>query len=122
MRRFYEAQAKGALDVLEQLLAPAFVDHSLLPEQDPGREGYIQSTAEERGTFSNIRYIIEEQVAKGEKVMTRATMKRVHDRGEFRGVAPTGRELTTSGIVGDTPRDTLVVRRGGLGKRTISPF
>ena len=39
VRRFY-------LDTLEELLAPDFVNHSLLPGQDPGREGYILSVTE----------------------------------------------------------------------------
>src|SRR5919202_1352885 len=99
VRRFFEAQAKGDLDTLEELLAPDFVDHSLLPDQDPGREGFIHSVAKEQAAFSNIRYIIEEQVAEGEKVMTRITMKRLHDRGEALGVAPTGMEIRTSAIV-----------------------
>jgi serine phosphatase RsbU (regulator of sigma subunit) len=99
VRRFFEAQAKGDLDVLEELLAPDFVDHSLLPNQDPGREGWMHSVAEEHATFSNIRYIIEEQIAEGAKVMTRFTISRIHDRGEFLGVAPTGMELTTTAIV-----------------------
>jgi hypothetical protein len=30
VRRFFEAQGKGDLDALEELLAPDFVDHSLL--------------------------------------------------------------------------------------------
>jgi ketosteroid isomerase-like protein len=38
-RRFFEAQGKGDLDALEKLLAPDFVDHSLLPGQDPLRFG-----------------------------------------------------------------------------------
>jgi len=43
VRRFLEAQAdNGDLDVLEELLAPDFVDHSLRPDQDSGREGYIR--------------------------------------------------------------------------------
>src|SRR5215204_1030735 len=99
VRRFFEAQAKGDLDVLEELLAPDFVDHSLLPDQDPGREGYIQSVAEEHANFSNLRYIIAEQLAEGAKVMTRFTISRIHDRGEFLGLAPTGMELTTTAIV-----------------------
>jgi serine phosphatase RsbU (regulator of sigma subunit)/predicted ester cyclase len=98
VRRFIEAQAKGDLDTLEELLASDFVDHSLQPDQDPGREGFIHSVAKEQATFSNIRYIIEEQVAEGEKVMTRFTISRIHDRGEFLGVAPTGMELTTTAI------------------------
>ncbi len=42
VRRFFEAQGKEDLDALEKMMAPDFVDHSLLPGQDPGREGYLR--------------------------------------------------------------------------------
>jgi serine phosphatase RsbU (regulator of sigma subunit)/predicted ester cyclase len=99
VRRFVEAQANADLDTLKELLAPDFVDHSLLPDQEPGREGFIQSAAEEHSIFSNIHYNIEDQAAEGDKVITRLTMRRIHDRGEFFGVAPTGMEIKTTGIV-----------------------
>src|SRR5919199_6370657 len=99
VRRFVEAQANADLDTLDELLAPDFVDHSLQPDQDPGREGFIQSVAEEHSTFSNVRYNIEDLAAEGDKVITRLTMKRTHDRGEFLGLAPTGMEIETSAIV-----------------------
>jgi serine phosphatase RsbU (regulator of sigma subunit)/predicted ester cyclase len=99
VRRFFEAQGKGDLDALEELLAPDFVDHSLLPDQDPGREGYIRAAAEDHAAHSDIRYIIEEQIAEGDKVMSRFIIRRIHDRGEFLGVAPTGMERKTTAIV-----------------------
>jgi serine phosphatase RsbU (regulator of sigma subunit)/predicted ester cyclase len=99
VRRFFEAQGKGDLDALEELLAPDFVDHSLLPDQDPGREGYIRADAEDHAAHSDIRYIIEEQIAEGDKVMSRFIIRRIHDRGEFLGVAPTGMERKTTAIV-----------------------
>jgi predicted ester cyclase len=55
----------------------------LLPNQDPGREGYILSVAEDHAARSHIRYIVEEQIAEGDKVITRFTIKRIHDRGEY---------------------------------------
>jgi hypothetical protein len=45
--RFIEAQDKGDLETLDELLAPDFVDHSLLLGQEPGREGYMKSVAED---------------------------------------------------------------------------
>jgi predicted ester cyclase len=97
--RFVEAQATADLDTLEELLAPDFVDHSLQPDQDPGREGFIRSVAEEPAIFSKVRADIEDQAAEGDKVISRLTMRRIHDRGEFLGLAPTGMELRTSAIV-----------------------
>ncbi len=82
VRRFLEAHAKGGLDALEEMLAPHFVNHSLLPGQDPGREGYIQSAAEQHAGFSDIRYIIEYQATDGDDiVISRITMRALHDRG-----------------------------------------
>ena len=44
VRRFYELDVRGDIEAMEKLLAPDFVDHSLLPDQDPGREGYLKSS------------------------------------------------------------------------------
>src|SRR5919205_4005854 len=99
VRRFMEAHANAELDTLEELLAPDFVDHSLQPDQDPGREGYIRSVAEEPAIFSKVRANIEDQAAEGDKVISRLTISRIHDRGEFLGLAPTGMEIRTSAIV-----------------------
>jgi serine phosphatase RsbU (regulator of sigma subunit)/predicted ester cyclase len=99
VRRLYELDARGDIEAMEKLLAPDFVDHSLLPDQDPGREGYLTSVAEEHAIFSNIRHIIEDQVAEGDKVTSRLSVSRIHDRGEHLGVAPTGMEFKTTGII-----------------------
>ena len=99
VRRFLEAQANADPDALEELLAPDFVDHNLQPDQEPGREGFIRSVAEEPDIFSNLRVNIFDQVAEGDKVTTRFTWRRIHDRGEFLGLAPTGMEIETTAIV-----------------------
>ena len=93
VRRFLEAFANGDLDTLDELLAPDFINHSPLPGQDPGREGYIQSAAEKHAAFSDIRHIVEYQATDGEEmVITRHTTRRIHDRGAALGMRPTGRE------------------------------
>jgi predicted ester cyclase len=91
-RRFVEANANGDLDALDELLAPDFVDHSLMPGQAGDREGFKRSTVELRAPFSHHRLTIEDQIAEGDKVLTRVTLRAIHDRGEFRGLAPTGEE------------------------------
>jgi serine phosphatase RsbU (regulator of sigma subunit) len=99
VHRFLMAHARGDLDALEEMLAPEFVDHSLLPGQIPGREGYLHSAAEQHAALSNMRYIIEYQATDGEMVISRLTMRATHDRGPLFGVAPTGKEWTTPIIV-----------------------
>src|SRR5215216_3296894 len=99
VRRFLEEEAKGNFDVIDELVAPDFVDLSLMPGQEPDREGYKRSVAEINAPFSDISITIDEQVAEGEKVTTWYTGIRTHDRGPYMGVAPTGRRNTFTRVV-----------------------
>jgi serine phosphatase RsbU (regulator of sigma subunit) len=94
VRRFLEAQAKGNLNVIDEVLTPHFVDHDRLPGQAPDREGYKRAIAEYHAAFSNVRFLVEDQVAEADKVVTRFMVRATHDLGELMGVAPTGREVT----------------------------
>src|SRR5215208_6047033 len=97
--RFLEARVEPELDALDKILAPDFVSHTkLLPGQPPDREGYKWSVAEFSAAFSDIRFILEEQVAEADKVVTRYTVHATHDRKELLGVAPTGREMASMDI------------------------
>jgi serine phosphatase RsbU (regulator of sigma subunit)/predicted ester cyclase len=93
VRRFLEAHAKGDLVALEEMLAPDFVNHNLLPGQEPDLDGYLQSFTEYHAAFSDTRYVIEKQVAEGEEVMTLFTASSTHDRGEWMGLVPAGKEF-----------------------------
>ena len=96
-RRFLEAQAKGDIETLDELMAPDFADRSLLPGQKSGREDYKQSVADMLTMFSNTGFTVEAQIAEGDHVVSRYTGSSVH-RGKFLGVDPTGRESGYSGI------------------------
>jgi serine phosphatase RsbU (regulator of sigma subunit)/ketosteroid isomerase-like protein len=98
VRRFYEAHVKGDLDALRKMMAPDFADRSLRPDQEESdREAYIRGIAEDRAAFSDIRFTIEDQIAEGDKVVTRYTGRSIQ-RGEFLGVAPTGEQGLSTGI------------------------
>jgi serine phosphatase RsbU (regulator of sigma subunit) len=98
-RRFLEAQVNGDLDTLDQLLAPDFVDYSLQPGQEPGREGFMQLVVQLSAAVSNASVLFEDQAAEGDKVISRLTMKRTHDRGEYLGFPPSGMEIKTTAII-----------------------
>jgi serine phosphatase RsbU (regulator of sigma subunit)/predicted ester cyclase len=99
VRRFMEARAKADLNAIEEMMAPNFISHGFIPGQQPGREGLKRRIAEIAATFSNRRRFIEDQVAEGDKVVTRYTLRATHDRRELMGVAPTGREVSYKAIV-----------------------
>ncbi len=98
VRAFIEAQNEGDVAALRELMAPDFVDHSVLPGQGPSREAYIQGVAEDNAAFSDARLIVEEQLAEGDKVMTRLSVRGQHDKATFTDVAPTGATLDTTAI------------------------
>src|SRR3712207_2489002 len=99
-RRFMEAKIKGDLDTVDEMLAPDYVSHTkILPDQEPGPEGEKRAIAQISAAFSNSDLRIEDQVAADDKVVTRLIVHRTHDRGEFMGVEPTGREITLLVIV-----------------------
>jgi serine phosphatase RsbU (regulator of sigma subunit)/predicted ester cyclase len=100
VRRFLEAHEGNAdLDTLDQMLAPDFVSHiRRLPGQQPDREGYKWAIAQYSAAFSDRRFLVEEQVAEGDTVVTRFTVSATHDQKELLGVAPTDREATYKAI------------------------
>jgi serine phosphatase RsbU (regulator of sigma subunit) len=103
VRRFYQALTERDLDTIRELLAPDFVDHRPLPGyEDADREAYIRFVAAVHAVFSDVFYVIEEQMAaEGDQVISRLSTGGVHDRGEFMGVAPTGKEYEMTAIVID---------------------
>jgi len=99
VRRLFEARVKLDLDALDNMLAPHFLSHTRgLPGQQLDREGFKRTTLEFAAAFSNSRFIVEEQVAEADKVISRISGRATHDRREFLGVAPTGREVTSMAI------------------------
>jgi serine phosphatase RsbU (regulator of sigma subunit)/ketosteroid isomerase-like protein len=115
-RRFMEARVKADLDALDEMMTPDYVSHAkLLPDQQPDREGEKWVGAQFATAFSNRRLLIEDQVAGGDKVVTRFIVHFTHDRGEIMGVAPSGRELTNRAIVIHRIVEGKIAEEWGLG-------
>jgi serine phosphatase RsbU (regulator of sigma subunit)/predicted ester cyclase len=115
-RRFMEAKVTGDLKAMDALMAPDYVNHTkLVPGQQPGPEGEKQAIAQFSAAFSKSSVHFEDQVAAGDKVVSRCILHRTHDRGEFMGVAPTGREMTLLVIVIHRIEGSKVAEEWGLG-------
>jgi steroid delta-isomerase-like uncharacterized protein len=94
MKRFVtEYQTNNDESVLFELMAEDFVDRSPLPGVPPTREGVRGLFAGFHAAFSPFAARIHDQVADGDKVVTR---KSFHGRhvGEFMGIPATGREVS----------------------------
>src|SRR5919106_229459 len=95
-RRFFEARVKTDLDALDKMLAPDFVNYTAAPGQQLDRESYMRHAAESVSAFSDVRFVIEDQVAAGDKVVSRISGRGTHARSsELLGTTPTGREIAS---------------------------
>ena len=115
-RRFMEARVKGDVDALEEMLPPDFVSHTkLLPEEEQGREGVIWAAAQVAGAISNASVVVEDQVAQGDKVVTRFIVHSTHDRGKIMGLAPSGRQMINRVILIHRIEGGKIAKEWGIG-------
>ena len=88
----------GNVDLADELYAPDYVLHDpSLPEDLHGPEGIKRYAAMTLGAFPDIRVVVEDQVAEGDKVVSRWTANGTHT-GDLMGIPPTGRRVEISGV------------------------
>lgn len=98
VRRFYAEIDKGNIDALDELVAEDYIDHNPppLPDLAPGREGLKQAfRIFWKATPGH--HQIEDQIAEGDKVVTRMTSYGKHE-GDLPGAPRTGNELRMTSI------------------------
>lgn len=61
-----------------------------------------------RGAFTGYHRIVDDQIAEGDKVVTRVTFEGIHT-GAFNGVSPTGKEVSYRGVAVDRIESGKVV-------------
>ena len=114
--RLFEARGKLDMDAMDNMLAPHFLSHTkMFPAQQLDREGWKRMTLQYHAAFSNSSFMFEEQIAEKDKVVTRFTVHATHDLGEFLGVAPTGREVTSMAIFIHRISDGKIAEERSLG-------
>jgi steroid delta-isomerase-like uncharacterized protein len=107
-RMIEEAFNKGNLDVADELVAPDAVDHSGMPGRPQGPEGVKWAAQMFRTAFPDVRFTVEDQIAEGDRLVNRFTVRGTH-QGEFMGIPATGKQATVSGIDMIRVRDGKVV-------------
>jgi predicted ester cyclase len=111
VRRFYEAFESNDETMLNTLLAAELAAYSHHTPGPQNREQHVQGIRFWNAAFGDTCFQIEEQVAEGNKVATRVTMRSVHLRGEFQGLAPSGKQIAVSGITIETIEGGVIVER-----------
>jgi predicted ester cyclase len=99
VRRFNEeVYNRGNMDVADELLAPNFVSRDALTGEEGSREDLKREIAEQAAISSDLHFSIEEEIAEGDKVVTRVIGSGTHDLEEFEGLAPSGKRITIENI------------------------
>lgn len=93
VRQFVEeVQSQHRLELIDQLIASEYNDHATGPGIIPGREGFKQFFGMMLSSFPDLHATIHDQIAEGDKVVTRKTIRGTH-KGVFRGIPPTGKQI-----------------------------
>jgi steroid delta-isomerase-like uncharacterized protein len=97
VRRYYdEVLNQGRWETVQEIFDPAFLSHA------PGvitvnLDRYQQLAHESRTAFPDLHVTIDDQIAEGDKVVTRWTAHATH-QGPMMGIPPTGKALWITAI------------------------
>jgi steroid delta-isomerase-like uncharacterized protein len=97
-RLFEEVWNQGNLAAIDELFAPSYVRYDPAAPEAKGLAGFKQLVVRLRTAFPDLHFTLEEVIAEGDKVMSRALLRGTH-RGDYLGIAPTGKPVAVMGMV-----------------------
>ena len=98
IRRWIEAYNERDLQAEADVLAPDYVAHvPAVPGPLEGLEAWRQFSGSFAEAFPDIRLTVEDIFSEGDMVAARVAFRGTH-RGEFQGIAPTGKEVAFTSI------------------------
>lgn len=114
VRRFFdEVWNKGKLELVDEFLAPGYEDHNLPPGAMRGHKGYKATVNMFRTAFPDIEFTLDQVLAEESRVAIRLTGRGTH-KGNFMGIAPTGKQVSFGGMTFITIQDGKVAERWGI--------
>ena len=97
-RWYEEVFNKRNLTMVDEFIHPDWVGHS--PDgQESNLEDLKQEAAMMLAAFPDLHITLEDIIAEDDKVVTRCTNRGTHTGGDYRGIAPTGKQFNMSSNV-----------------------
>ncbi len=106
-----EVWNQGKLDALDDIVSNDIVIH-VAGRDIKGIENFKKFILGYRNAFPDIKFTIEEQIAQGDKVVERYTIRSTH-QGELQGIPPTGKQVKIASIDITRFLDGKIVERWG---------
>ena len=97
VRRYIEEMDKGNMAIVDQLFATNCVSHYPGGLDVRGPEALKEHLTGIYTAFPDFLHTIEDMIAEGDKVVARF-INRVTHKGEFMGIAPTGKQVVFTAI------------------------
>jgi steroid delta-isomerase-like uncharacterized protein len=97
----------GEIEATGDYFHADMVEEVPFPGQGPGLQGLKETLTRIRHAFPDSKWTVEEQIAEGNKVLTRFSWSGTH-RGEFLGIPATNRAIRVWGMVIDRFEDGKV--------------
>ena len=105
--------AGGDLTRVEEFLALGYIEHNLLPGQEPGLEGYKRRYLTLRAALPDVSITIDDMLAEGDRVVARVAIEGTH-LGPFLGHPPSGRMVRMTAINVYRVANGRIVERWGV--------
>jgi len=93
-RRFQNIWNQGDFSIIKEIWDKDFINHNV---EAKGLEAIKQYITVYRNAFPDVEFKINDQIAEGDKVVMHFTITGTH-KGEFQGIAPTGKAIKMTGI------------------------
>jgi predicted ester cyclase len=85
------------IDVLDEIMDENIINHWWEPEVN-GLQTIKEYVSKNLVAFPDVKFIVEDQIAEGEKVVTRVSFTATH-KGEFMGIPPTDKKVKVTGVI-----------------------
>jgi predicted ester cyclase len=113
VRRYYEEVVNtAAVDEVARFVSPDYVEVHDNKRYAIGIEGAKEHIRGVRQTYPDLRLTVDQQIAEGEWVVTRVTMRGTH-LGEWQGIEPTGKPIEVTAVNIDRVVSGRIVEHGG---------
>ncbi len=97
VRRFIERMNQGDASAVDDFVADDVRYHNAPPGMASGIEGYRQLIGGYLMAFPDLKMTIDDLISEGDKIVMRMTGRGTH-KGEFMGIAPTGKTVEAGAI------------------------